>query len=50
MTNKEKDKLLKSWRTIVAILHETGYDFMYQDEITEVRIVLEKIINKGGDK
>jgi len=31
--NKE---ILKAWRTIYAILQETGYVEMYQDEITTI--------------
>lgn len=29
-------EILKAWRTIYAILQETGYVEMYQDEITTI--------------
>ena len=31
--NKE---ILQDWRTIYAVLKETGYDTLYQDEITTI--------------
>lgn len=43
MTNEQKE-LRDAWRTIVLILKETGYDFMYQDEITKVANVIRKEI------
>lgn len=47
MTNEQKE-LRDAWRTIYTILRETGYDFMYQDEITKVANVIRKEI--GLDK
>ena len=40
----EQKKLIESWRTILSILKETGYDFMYQDEITRVANALRKAV------
>ena len=45
---KEQIALRDAWLTIYAILRETGYDFMYQDEITKVASVIRKEI--GLDK
>lgn len=39
---KEQMELTKAWRTIVAILQQTGYDFMYQEEIAKVADVISK--------
>ena len=46
VSNKEA---IKSWRVIMNILKETGYDFMYQDDIDTVASFLrEKLgINKS---
>ena len=41
MTNQQKD-LRDAWRTILSIIKQTGYDFMYQDEITKVAQVIRK--------
>lgn len=48
----DKEKLKTAWRTIVIILHQTGYDFMYQDEIDEVAKVIHKeldLLTKQND-
>lgn len=45
---KETDKkmVIASWRRIVMILHELGYDFMYQDDIDNVaNFIREELIN-----
>ncbi len=46
-TNKEvtKTDIIKSWRVIMSILQETGYDFMYQNEIDIVAKYLRKSLN-----
>ena len=31
-----KQNVIKSWRVIMNILVQTGYDFMYQDDIDTV--------------
>ena len=43
------EEVIKSWRTIYAILEETGYVEMYQDEITTIVnfIKLHKV-KRGG--
>lgn len=30
------NEILKAWRTIYAVLQETGYDTLYQNEITTI--------------
>lgn len=40
----EQIELRDAWRTIYSILKYTGYDFMYQDEITKVANVIRKEI------
>lgn len=42
MMTKEQKGLLEAWRTIVTILKQTGYDFMYMDEIEKVANVVRK--------
>lgn len=42
MTANEKQELRQSWIQIVTILKETGYDFMYMDDITRVANVIRK--------
>jgi hypothetical protein len=42
MTANEKQELRQSWVRIVMILKETGYDFMYMDDITRVANVIRK--------
>ena len=39
---KEQIELRDAWRTIFTILQQTGYDFMYQEEITKVANVIRK--------
>lgn len=39
---KEQKELKEAWITIMSILQETGYDFMYMDEITKVAKVIRK--------
>ena len=39
---KEQKELRDAWRTILSIIKQTGYDFMYQDEITKVAQVIRK--------
>lgn len=39
---KEKELLRKSWLQIYAILQETGYDKLYEDDITRVANVVRK--------
>ena len=41
MTNEQRE-LKIAWITIMTILKETGYDFMYQDEISKVSKVIRK--------
>lgn len=41
---KEQIELRDAWRTIFTILKQTGYDFIYQDEITKVANVIRKEI------
>lgn len=43
MTDEQRE-LRDAWRTIFLILQQTGYDFMYQDEITKVANVIRKEI------
>lgn len=38
----DKQKVIVSWRQIVLILHELGYDFMYQDDIDNVANFIRK--------
>lgn len=38
----DKRKLRIAWVTILEILKQTGYDFMYQDEIDTVAKVIRK--------
>ncbi len=38
----DKQKVISSWRQIVMILHELGYDFMYQDDIDNVANFIRK--------
>lgn len=45
---KEQIELRDAWCTIFSILKETGYDFMYEDEIAKVANVIRKEI--GLDK
>jgi len=45
MSNKTKiehDGVIKSWRTIIGVLHSLGYDFMYQDDIDNVANFIRK--------
>lgn len=42
MLTIEQKKLHKAWLAILSILKETGYDFMYEDEITLVAKVIRK--------
>ena len=39
---KEQIELRDAWRTIISILQQTGYDFMYQEEIAKVANVIRK--------
>ena len=41
---KEQKELRDAWLTILQIIKQTGYDFMYQDEITKVAKVVRKEI------
>lgn len=41
---QEQTELRDAWRTIYLILKETGYDFLYQDEIMKVSNVIRKEI------
>lgn len=41
---EEQEKLKKSWLQIVAILRETGYDFMYMEDVSRVASVIRKEI------
>lgn len=47
---KEQIELRDAWRTIFAILQQTGYDFMYQDEITKVANAIRKEIGLDQSK
>lgn len=37
-----KTKVIKSWRQIVMVLHELGYDFMYHEDIDNVADFIRK--------
>ena len=45
---KEQKELKKSWLQIMAILKETGYDYLYMEDISRVASVIRKEI--GLDK
>ena len=47
MTEEQK-KLKESWLQIMAILRETGYDYLYMEDISRVASVIRKEI--GLDK
>ena len=47
MTEEQK-KLKESWLQIMAILRETGYDYLYMEDISRVADVIRKEI--GLDK
>ena len=47
MTEEQK-KLKESWLQIMAILRETGYDYLYMEDISRVAAVIRKEI--GLDK
>jgi len=36
----DKNAIITSWRNILSVLKETGYDYLYQDDITKVADVL----------
>ena len=36
----DKNATITSWRNILSVLKETGYDYLYQDDITKVADVL----------
>lgn len=36
----DKSELQKAWLTILSILKESGYDFMYQEEIDLIASVI----------
>lgn len=42
MNSKEKRELIKAWRTIYAILSQTGYDKLYEKEINIIVTQLRK--------
>lgn len=44
MMTKEQIELRDAWRTIMSILMQTGYDFMYINEIEKVANVVRKEI------
>ena len=39
---KEQKELKKSWLQIMAILKETGYDYLYMEDISRVANVIRK--------
>ena len=41
---QEQIELRDAWRTIYFILKETGYDFLYQDEIMKISNIIRKEI------
>lgn len=43
MTEEQK-KIKESWLQIMAILQETGYDFMYMEDISRIANVIRKEI------
>lgn len=43
MTEEQK-KLKESWLQILAILKETGYDYLYMEDISRVACVIRKEI------
>lgn len=43
MTEEQK-KLKESWLQILAILKETGYDYLYMEDISRVASVIRKEI------
>ena len=43
MTEEQKE-LKKSWLQIVAILKETGYDYLYMEDISRVATVIRREI------
>ena len=47
MTEEQK-KLKESWLQIIAILKETGYNYLYMEDISRVAAVIRKEI--GLDK
>lgn len=40
----DKQKTIRAWRTIMQILVQNGYDFLYQDEIDEVAKALREYL------
>lgn len=40
--NKEQEQLRKSWLQIMTILKETGYDYLYQEDISRVANIIRK--------
>lgn len=46
--NKQQIELRDAWREIFSILQTTGYDFLYQDEITKVANAIRKEIGLDG--
>ena len=47
---KEQIELRDAWRTIYSILTQTGYDILYQDEITKVVNAIRKEIGLDQSK
>lgn len=41
---EEQQKVKRSWMQIMEILQATGYDFMYQEEISCIAEVVRKVI------
>ena len=45
LTKEDKRRLKDAWRTILSILRQTGYDFMYMDEIDTVASALRNVLD-----
>ena len=41
------EKVITAWRTIYAILQETGYDKLYEEEIKTLVAFIREHIKKG---
>lgn len=47
---KEQELLKKSWLQIMAILKETGYDYLYMEDISRVANVIRREIGLDNPK
>lgn len=47
---KEQEKLKQSWLQIMTILKETGYDYLYMEDVSRVASVIRKEIGLDKEK